>query len=78
MRRLKHDYPNKIVIASIMGQDEDDWTFLARELTKAGIDALECNFSCPHMAYDGLGTDVGEDPALVAMSVRSNAGPICR
>lgn len=71
MRRLKKDYPGKIVIASIMGQNEDDWTFLARELTKAGIDALECNFSCPHMAYDGLGTDVGEDPALVDRYVRA-------
>lgn len=71
MRRLKREYPNKIVIASIMGMDEDDWTYLARELTTAGVDALECNFSCPHMAYDGLGSDVGEDPILVEKYVKA-------
>lgn len=71
MRRLKKDYPDKIVIASIMGQDEEDWTYLARKLTSAGIDALECNFSCPHMAYDGLGSDVGEDVELVDKYVRA-------
>ncbi len=71
MRRLKEKYPNKIVVASIMGENEDDWTYLAKELSKAGIDALECNFSCPHMAYDGLGTDVGEDNNLIEKYVKA-------
>ena len=28
-------------------------------------DIIECNFSCPHMSGDGLGSDVGQNPELV-------------
>ncbi len=64
--RLKRAYPGKILIASIMGRTEAEWTTLARLVTEAGADIIECNFSCPHMAADGLGSDVGQNPALVA------------
>lgn len=66
LRQLKKDYPNKVIIASIMGQSEEEWTYLAKQMTEAGADILECNFSCPHMAADGLGSDVGQNPGLVA------------
>jgi dihydropyrimidine dehydrogenase (NAD+) subunit PreA len=66
LRRLKEDYPTKVIIASIMGRDELEWTQLARLVTDAGADIIECNFSCPHMAADGLGSDVGQNPELVA------------
>lgn len=66
IRRLKEDYPTKVIIASILGQDDVEWTYLARVMTEAGADIIECNFSCPHMSGDGLGSDVGQDPALVA------------
>ena len=66
LKRLKREYPSKILIASIMGRDEAEWTTLARLVTEAGADIIECNFSCPHMAADGLGSDVGQNPALVA------------
>ena len=66
IRRLKKDYPTKIIIASIMGRDEDEWTQLAQMAQEAGADIIECNFSCPHMAKDGLGSDVGQSPDLVA------------
>ena len=66
LRRLKREYPGKILIASIMGRNEAEWTRLARLVTDAGADIIECNFSCPHMAADGLGSDVGQNPALVA------------
>lgn len=68
---LKRDHPDRMVIASIMGQNEDDWTYLAEQMTEAGVDALELNFSCPHMAYDGLGSDVGVDPDLVERYVKA-------
>ena len=32
---------------------------------EAGADIIECNFSCPNMTKDGLGSDVGTDPNLV-------------
>ena len=66
LKKLKKDYPSKVIIASILGRDADEWTCLARLMTQAGVDIIECNFSCPHMAEDGLGSDVGQNPELVA------------
>ena len=65
LRRLKHDYPSKVVIASIMGQTEEEWMKLARMAEEAGCDAVELNFSCPQMKHKGMGSDVGQSPELV-------------
>ncbi len=65
LRRLKRDYPDKVVVSSIMGQTEEEWTKLATLSQEVGCDMIECNFSCPHMSADGLGADVGQDPELV-------------
>lgn len=67
LRQLKKDYPKKVIIASILGQNEEEWTYLAHKVTEAGADIIECNFSCPHMSGEGLGADVGQDPQLVAV-----------
>lgn len=64
-RRLKKEYPNKFLLASIMGRDDDEWTYLAQEVTKAGADAIELNFSCPNMVEEGTGADVGQLPHLI-------------
>lgn len=66
IKQLKRDFPTKIIVASIMGQNEQEWTYLAELMTDAGADIIECNFSCPHMAANGLGSDVGQNPDLVA------------
>ena len=66
LKQLKKDYKNKVIIASIMGQTSEEWTYLAKLMTDAGADIIECNFSCPHMAADGLGSDVGQSPELVS------------
>ncbi len=71
LKQLKKDYPDKIIVASIMGQNEEEWTYLARLMTQVGSDIIECNFSCPHMAADGLGSDVGQNPELVAAYTRA-------
>ncbi|MCR5129872.1 MAG: NAD-dependent dihydropyrimidine dehydrogenase subunit PreA [Prevotella sp.] len=65
LKRLKENYPSKIVVASIMGQTERQWIILARMAEKAGVDAIELNFSCPQMRLAGMGSDVGQDPELV-------------
>ena len=65
IRRLKRDYPTKVIIASIMGRDEAEWTRLARLVEEARADMVECNFSCPNMEQDGLGVDVGQSPEAV-------------
>ncbi len=64
-RRLKADYPTKVIIASIMGQNEEEWTKLARECELAGADVIECNFSCPNMESDSLGSTIGQDARLI-------------
>ena len=63
--RLKQNYPNKIVVASIMGSTEEQWIELAKMAEAAGVDAVELNFSCPQMRLTGMGSDVGQDPELV-------------
>ena len=65
LRRLKQDYPTKVVIASLMGQTEEEWARLARMAEAAGCDAVELNFSCPQMKHKGMGSDVGQSPELV-------------
>ena len=64
-RRLKKDYPTKFILASIMGQNEEEWETLARLCEKNGADAIELNFSCPNMTEEGLGSDIGQSPELV-------------
>ena len=64
-RRLKGNYPTKFILASIMGKNEKEWEDLARLCEENGADAIELNFSCPNMADGGLGSDIGQVPALV-------------
>lgn len=65
LRRLKQNYPTKIIVASIMGQTEEEWIELAKMAEQAGCDAVELNFSCPQMRLTGLGSDIGQNPELV-------------
>ena len=70
-RRLKNDYPSKFILASIMGQSEPEWEELARLCEENGADAIELNFSCPNMQDEGLGSDIGQIPALVERFTRA-------
>ena len=79
-RALKEKWPHKFILASIMGQNEEEWKSLARECEKNGADAIELNFSCPNMADGGLGSDIGQVPELVerftAAAKRGTAIPV--
>ncbi len=70
-RRLKADFPSKVIVASIMGQNEKEWADLAQECELAGADAVECNFSCPNMESDSLGITIGQDAALIEKFTRA-------
>ncbi len=65
IRRLKKDFPTKVVVASIMGQSLSDWAKLAHMAEEAGADAVELNLSCPQMGLEGMGSDVGQNTELV-------------
>ena len=64
-RKLKKNYPDKFILASIMGQNDAEWEELSRLCEENGADAVELNFSCPNMADGGLGSDIGQVPELV-------------
>lgn len=64
-RKLKKQFPNKIIIASIMGRNEKEWAKLAHECELAGADAIELNLSCPNMNDKKLGSSIGQVPSLI-------------
>jgi len=64
LARLKKEFPNKVLIASIMGSNEEDWVELARLVTEAGADMIEMNLSCPQMTSHEMGSDVGTNSEL--------------
>ena len=71
LRRLKDDYPSKVIIASIMGRNEAEWEELARECQAAGADVIELNFSCPNMEDNGLGVTIGQSEELIERFTRA-------
>jgi dihydropyrimidine dehydrogenase (NAD+) subunit PreA len=66
--KLKREFPEKPLIASIMGDTgRDSWAGLAAVLGGAGADALELNFSCPHgMPEKGVGAAIGQSAEISA------------
>ena len=63
VRALKKEFPRKMVAASIMAGRKEDWQSLVRRLENAGVDLIECSFSCPQ-------GNIGEDPGkMLAQSV---------
>lgn len=65
MYKLKRDYPDHIMVSSIMGSNEQEWRDLAKMSEQAGVDLIEGNFSCPQMTSHDMGSDVGTNPELV-------------
>lgn len=63
--KLKRDYPDHVIVASIMGSSEEEWKELAKMSDQAGADLIEGNFSCPQMTSHAMGSDVGSNPELV-------------
>ena len=65
MFKLKRDYPDKVMVASIMGSNDHEWRQLAKMCDQAGADLIEGNFSCPQMTSHDMGSDVGTNLELV-------------
>jgi dihydroorotate dehydrogenase len=76
IERIKKAWPNRVLVASIMagsGSDKefDNWQTLTRGVQDAGADAVELNFSCPHMDRVDMGSNVGKDPVLCSVSTQA-------
>ncbi len=65
VRILKNEFPDRIIVGSIMGSKKEDWEELVARLSDAGADMIECSFSCPQ---GSLGAEPGkmlaQSPAL--------------
>ncbi len=60
---LKREYPDRVVAVSIMGSRKEEWQTLVKRLEAAGVDVIECSFSCPQGS-------MGEEPgAMLAQSI---------
>lgn len=68
---LKKEFPNKVVIASIMGSKKEEWQSLVKRLSDAGVDMIECSFSCPQ---GSLGAKPGQMLAQDPLLTRTVAG----
>jgi dihydroorotate dehydrogenase len=44
---------------------------LTKAVQDAGVDAIELNFSCPHMDRVDMGANVGKDPVLCSISTQA-------
>lgn len=60
IRWLTRNFPDRPIIASIMGYSVKDWVELAQGAEAAGAAMLELNFSCPQMARADAGHTVGQ------------------
>ena len=70
-RRLRKEFPTKLIIASIMGGNEKEWGELASRCEEAGASVIECNFSCPNMEDADLGITIGQSEELVERFMRA-------
>lgn len=73
---IKKAWPNRVLVASIMagsGTDKElqNWQVLTRAVQDAGADAIELNFSCPHMDRVDMGSNVGKDKVLCSVSTQA-------
>lgn len=66
-KQLKDRYPDRVLIASIMEEyRRDAWMEIIERCQEAGVDALECNFSCPHgLPERRMGSAMGESPEIL-------------
>ena len=69
--KLRKEFPSKVIIASIMGQNESEWTELAAKCEAAGASVIECNFSCPNMENETLGITIGQSEELIERFTRA-------
>jgi dihydropyrimidine dehydrogenase (NAD+) subunit PreA len=76
LENIKRAWPNRVLVASIMAGSGNDkelgaWQTLVQGVQDAGADAIELNFSCPHMDRVDMGANVGKDPVLCSVSTQA-------
>ena len=74
--KIKKAFPKNVLVASIMagsGNDKElnNWQLLAKTCQDEGVDALELNFSCPHMDRDDMGSNIGKSSGLTSIVTKA-------
>jgi dihydroorotate dehydrogenase subfamily 1 len=66
-KKCKNQFPDRILIASIMEEySKDRWVELVERSQACGVDAFELNFSCPHgLPERKMGAAMGENPEIL-------------
>src|SRR6476646_6234483 len=66
-KQVKDKYPDRVLICSIMEEyRKDAWIEIVERCQAAGVDAFECNFSCPHgLPERRMGSAMGENPEIL-------------
>jgi dihydropyrimidine dehydrogenase (NADP+)/dihydropyrimidine dehydrogenase (NAD+) subunit PreA len=66
-KKIKDAFPEGILIASIMEEfSKDAWVEIVERCQDAGVDAFECNFSCPHgLPERKMGAAMGQVPEIL-------------
>ncbi len=66
-KKCKDQFPDRVLIASIMEEyRKDAWVEIVERCQAAGVDAFECNFSCPHgLPERKMGAAMGENPEVL-------------
>lgn len=56
-KQIKKDYPNKVLIGSVMAAyNKQDWIDIMTQVKDTPFDMIELNLSCPHgMTEKGMG-----------------------
>ncbi len=67
-KKCKDQFPDRILIASIMEEyRKDAWVELVERCQACGVDAFELNFSCPHgLPERKMGAAMGENPEILS------------
>lgn len=66
-KQIKDRYSDRPLIASIMEEyRKDAWVEIIERCQEVGVDAFECNFSCPHgLPERRMGSAMGENPEIL-------------
>ena len=67
-KQVKDKYPDRVLICSIMEEfKKDAWIEIVERCQEVGVDAFECNFSCPHgLPERRMGSAMGENPEILS------------
>lgn len=73
INRIKDLFPEKVLIASVMGtRGVDTWVEITELMSKTSADAVELNFSCPNgVTSQGLGMAIGQDLEVIEMLTKA-------